>query len=198
MGGIIIFMIILIIFGIGLYFMYKKGYIPYTQPHLERYKKKVDEIVNELENKSENPGDNLEQDVRFLKNKFSKINNLFIFNTNLKEDTIARYFNTLSILVTRILNHHLADLNIDDICGGNQLDTSEIAAQYPGYYAFLNNTFQVINFFSRDNELYNACYHWSPEEPEEEDLINCYLNFQRQAPGLYICNPENFYGDFGS
>ena len=39
MVGMIIFLFILILIGIGLYHLYKEGYFPMTKPHFEKSKK---------------------------------------------------------------------------------------------------------------------------------------------------------------
>lgn len=199
MIGMIIFGIILILVFIGLYLLYIKGYIPYTEPHLERYKKKVDKIIVEIEQKVDNPDENLKKDVDFLNQKLIEIYKLFIFNSNLKKDTIERYYDLLSNYISLIINYHTADLDLEETCDKNpRLTIGQIRVPYPGHYNFLNNTFNVRNFFNMDNDLHNACYHITPEELEEQKLINCYNDIKSRFPSVNFCNHNNFYPGISS
>lgn len=196
MGGMFIFLLILIVFGIGMYLLYQKGYIPYTQNHLNRLKKHIDEIVDEIEKKYYDPGKDLFTDIIFLEQKFKSMNNLFIFNMNLKEDTIQRYKKRLSYLVTTILNHHVADLSDLNLCNINEIDTTQRARLFPGFHAMINNFQNVQKFFNRRNELYNACYHITHQELEESNLISCYNDITTLANNITFCDPEDFYAEF--
>lgn len=198
MIGMFIFLIILIVFGIGIYLLYQKGYIPYTQNHLNRLKKHIDEIVDEIEEKYNNPGNDLFTDILFLEQKFGSMNNLFIFNMNLKEDTIKRYKKRLSYFVTKILNHHAADLSDINLCDINDMEPTQRASLYPGFHAMTNNFQNVQKFFNRRNELYNACYHITHQELEESNLISCYNNITTLGNNITFCDPEDFYAEFSS
>jgi len=181
MIGIILVLSILIICGIIIYYVYKNGYIPYTNPHLEKSKLKIDNIINEIEVKSTSPDNELAKDKIFLDKKFKEMSNLIQWNSKIKDYIISIHSNNLSKFMGILLNHHLADADMSYICE-NDTDT-----KFKGYYNFMKDTFKQNIYFSKTSELFDVCYLITSKKLNEDDK-KCYEGFISNSPGFNICS----------
>lgn len=185
----IIFLIILILFVLGIYYIYKEGYLPMTKPHLEKSKIKVDNIINEIGNKFLDPDTELRNDVNFLKQKINKFRALILLNSKVKDYIINERYDDLSWNISKLLNHHAADLDISSICD-NTLNRREIRTRFPGYASVLDNLFDINSFFNPNNELFNSCYHLTSNELENEQEESCYRQIKADHRAINICSIE--------
>ena len=189
MVGMIIFFFILIIVVVTLYYLYKEGYFPMTGPHLEKSKIKVDNIIIEIGNKINNPDTELKKDINFLDKKINEIRSLIILNNKVKDYIINERHDDLSWNISKLLNHHAADLDISSICD-NTLNTREIRTRFPGYSSVLENLFNINSFFNPNNELFNSCYHITSKELENEQEESCYRQIKADNRAINICSIE--------
>ena len=152
MIGLIFFIVILILLSIGLYYLYKNGYIPYTTPFFEKKQEELNDIVNEIMEKSLNPDITLHKDIQFLDIKLDKIKGMFIFSPELKEYIIESHYDNLSFAITTLINHHTADLVLSTLCDSDT-NEAEIMINSPGYTKIRENQNNVNKFFSNQQDL---------------------------------------------
>ena len=189
MVGIIIFLFILILLGIGIYYLYKEGYFPMTKPHFEKSKKVVDEILKKIEEKLNNPGPDLRTDVKFLDKKINDIGNIIMLSSKIKDYIKDEKKADLSYYITKLLNYHTADLDISLICD-NSISEGQLAIRAPGYYNVIKNSFDINKYFSFDNELFDSCFHITSNRLESEEEESCYNQIKNTNPGINICSIE--------
>jgi hypothetical protein len=178
MTGIIFLVIFLIAIGILIYYVHKKGLIPFTNPYSEKKKEVINKLILEiLKHKQES---NPRRTINYINNKIRDIENNLAFGTkNLKDFVKDTYSDILSFKITKIINHYASeddkDTILDRICA-TEFNIADLITKtkYKNYHT---NTGGIKSITMSDSELFNACYHLVNEPITEKLQVDCYNKF---------------------
>jgi hypothetical protein len=180
---LLVFLLILTIIAGIFHYLYSNGYIPYTNPFKEKQKEKVDQIVNEISTKVPNE---FRIDIAFIINKRNELEQIInYFSPDIKSYIIDNYYDILGLHISRILNHHVANVQLSNICNSNPI---------PDNHPVAKNSYN-INLIFGEPELFNSCFYITEDTPTDTSIgsntqIECYNRFKENNLTANICSIE--------